>query len=195
MKRLIWFLTTIGFIAPLGVLMVQQMQAEHILDDALQLIVPGFSVEMGFPGLPGIVTPWYVVISSLVFGLTAGTKRGRYTSWKMSRGILHLAFQVFYHNTRLRLGRFMGFLWLFGWLGIALTIWQVLWGSWTGLVLIVGYWGVIVCAYYLHDRYSKWNFLKYRLPGRIRWLGIGQELKDAGGRWAHSFRRRGYSRR
>ena len=30
---------------------------------------------------------------------------------------------------------------------------------------------------------QKWQFLKFRLPGRLRWLGIGQELKDAAARW------------
>ena len=72
----------------------------------------------------------------------------------MSRGMLHLACAIFVHeHPRSGLGRFMAFLWCFGWLGIALTVWQAVWGSWIGLVMMVGYWGVWVCAFYLHDRY------------------------------------------
>jgi hypothetical protein len=185
MKKLVWFLGTVGFVAPLSVLMVRQMSTQQMIEDALTIVTNS---------MPRVYTPWYVVISSLLFGLLAGTKTGRRTGRKMSRGLLHLACQFFYMNTRVRLGRFMALLWLFGWLGIALTGWQAVWGSWTALLLMFGYWGIILCAFYLHDRYDKWKFLKFRLPGRIRWLGIGEELKAAGGRLARFYRRGGRSR-
>jgi hypothetical protein len=186
MKKLVWLLTTIGFVAPLGVRIVQQMHHEMVVEHALSMVQ-----DM----LLRVHAPWYVLATSIWFGLAAGTKRGRRTSWKLSRGVLSLAFQFLYLNTRARLGRFMAFLWCFGWVGIALTGWQALWGSWAGLVMMVGYWGGLLCAFYLQNRYAKWQFLKFRLPGRVRWSGIGEELHAAGGRLARFYRRDGHSRR
>jgi hypothetical protein len=144
-------------------------------------------------------TPWGItgpmLVSSFALAMMIGTRFGRRICRRSGRRVTWWLFEFFYNNTRQRLGRFWAFLWLGGWLGMGLTLWQAVWGRWTGLLVMLGYWGGLLCVYYLHARYEWWQFLRFRLPGRFRWRGIGQELGDASARWGSFFPRGGRNQR
>jgi hypothetical protein len=184
MKKLVSWLVVLGFVTPLGIQIVVQMMPEARL---------GWQFVRQQIAMVSISSP--LVIASAALTLVLWTRTG----WRLCRRIFRKlswwAYEFLYHNTRQRLGRFMAFLWLSGWIGLGLTSWIIVQGHWLGLALMIAYWGGLLCTYYLYARFQKWQFLRFRLPGRFHWRGIGQEAKDAGVRLAHSFRRNGLGRR
>ncbi len=166
-------------ILPVAVRIIQ-MQAPR----AGQQIVTGIQ-QMG-------ELPFPLVIGSLVVSLMLSTKIGRRMGrWGSRLGWVF--YQVMYNNTRQRLGRFYGLLVFCGWIGLGCLVWWGLHPSWRGALHLVLYWGGLWLSKYLFERYKRWQFLrKFRTPGRLRWSGIGEELRDAGGRWVRFFQHGGH---